>query len=87
MCTGIPEKRLTVCTNREYRVHMKQEAPSEAKGIRLPTEMWRNLDADASALGMSRSELVRRRLVPFYGADSRKTGESVQKTDTDMWGA
>jgi len=66
---------------------MKQEVPTEAKGIRLPSELWRNLDADARTLGMSRSELVRRRLVSFYGQDSRKTGAELQKTeDDDMWG-
>ena len=66
---------------------MAETAPTKARGIRLPVALWDSIDADASALDMSLSELVRRRLATFYASDSRKTGESVRESADGIWGA
>lgn len=43
---------------------------TEAKGIRLPSGLWRAIEAEAASLDMSVSEFMRRKMVKLFAASS-----------------
>lgn len=61
---------------------MRKGRTTRAIGIRLPLELVQAIDAQAHDLGMSRNELLGRRLAKAFGvsADDRKTAYIDRET-------
>lgn len=53
---------------------------TSVKGIRLPDAVWNRIDCEAAELGMTRNELLGRRLKRAFSVET-EVGKSVQNVE------